>query len=72
MLAGEVLTRYRGREHWDLARSSIDKHDALPLPSIFLIDSGGTVAFRYFDPDPRVRMPAAELLQAVGDAISGS
>lgn len=72
VLADDVLTRYRAREHWDLGDSSIDRHDALPLPSIFLVGADGTVDFRYFDPDPRVRLPAESLRQAVKDAISDS
>lgn len=65
VLADEVLARYRAREHWDLRQSSIDRHDALPLPSIFVVNSDGTVAFVYYDPDPRVRLPAESLLEAV-------
>lgn len=72
VLADDVLTRYRAREHWDLAGSSIDKHDALPLPSIFLVDTDGVVAFSFYDPNPRVRMPAESLLEAVKEAIAGN
>lgn len=70
VLANDVLNRYRAREHWDLRQSSIDRHDALPLPSIFLVDSDGTIAFRYYDPDPRVRLPAESLRKAVEGLVS--
>lgn len=65
VLADDVLARYRAREHWDLEDSSIDRHDALPLPSIFLVGSDGRIAFEYHNPNPRIRLPADELLAEV-------
>jgi peroxiredoxin len=70
VLADDVLERYRAREHWDLEGSSIDKHDALPLPSIFLVAADGNIAFRYYDPDPRVRLSADALRDAVEQALT--
>ncbi len=69
VLAADILERYRAREHWDLDGSSIDKYDALPLPSIFLVAEDGTIAFNYYDPDPRVRLPADALSAAVAEAV---
>jgi peroxiredoxin len=69
VLEDDVLSRYRAREHWDLADSSIDRFDALPLPSIFLVGTDGVIAFRYYDPDPRVRLPATELKAIVADIV---
>ena len=71
VLDAETLARYRGREHWDLDDSSIDRHDALPLPSIFLVNTDGRVVFEYHHPDTRVRLPAEKLLEAVSDATAG-
>lgn len=70
VLDDETLARYRSREHWDLENSSIDRHDALPLPSIYLVTTDGRVAFTYHNPDVRVRLPAADLLQVVAERIA--
>ena len=51
----------RGR---DMARSSIDLHGALPLPSVFIVDTNGDIAFAYSNPDIRVRLPAEEVRAA--------
>jgi peroxiredoxin len=71
VLADDVLERYRAREHWDLRDSSIDKYDALPLPSIFLVDAEGIIVFRFFDFDPRVRLPAEKLKEKIAELTSG-
>lgn len=65
VLDDETLARYRSREHWDLDDSSIDRHDALPLPSIFLVTADGKIAFTYHNPNTRIRLSATDLLQAV-------
>lgn len=70
VLDDATLARYRGREHWDLDDSSIDRHDALPLPSIFLVTADGRIAFEYHHPDTRVRLPATDLLKAVEDFVA--
>jgi peroxiredoxin len=70
VLADDVLARYRSRDHWDLEESSIDHHDALPLPSIFLVGRDGRIEFEYHDPDPRVRLPADELLATIRQRLS--
>ena len=70
VLDDETLARYRGRDHWDLDASSIDRFDALPLPSIFLVNTDGRIAFEYHHPDTRVRLPAEKLLKAVEDMVA--
>ena len=65
VLAADVLARYRSREEWDLAESSMEKYDALPLPSIFIIGTDGRVAFDFYNLDPAVRMSSEEVLEAV-------
>jgi peroxiredoxin len=61
VLDDEILKRYRSREEWDLYMSSIDKHDALPLPSIFIINTNGEIAFEYYNMDPTIRIPPEDL-----------
>jgi peroxiredoxin len=66
----DTLARYRARTDWDLEDSSIDRHDALPLPSVFLVGTDGRILFRYYNPDPRVRLPADELLRVLGREVT--
>jgi peroxiredoxin len=65
VLDDEILKRYRAREEWDLYMSSIDKYDALPLPSIYIVDTNGKIAFNYYNLDPTFRLSAADLKAAV-------
>lgn len=51
----------RGR---DMDDSSIALHTALPLPSVFMIDSDGKITFAYSNPDIRVRLPEDQVLAA--------
>jgi peroxiredoxin len=51
----------RGR---DMGDSSIALHTALPLPSVFMIDPNGQIAFAYSNPDIRVRLPEDQVLAA--------
>lgn len=65
-----TLERYRQRD-WDLSGSSMAKHDALPVPAVFVIDKDGRVAFAYANPDYKVRLPAEEVKAAVDAVVSG-
>lgn len=58
------------REDWHLAGSSIDRYDALPLPSIFIINPDGGIAFDFYNMDPTVRLPAEGVRAAVEEAMS--
>ncbi len=44
------------------------KHE-LPVPAVFIIDSGGTIRFRHYDPDYTVRLDAAHVLAAAQNAL---
>lgn len=70
VLDADTLARYRARADWDLEDSSIDRHDALPLPSVFLVGIDGRILFRYYNPDPRVRLPTDELLRVLGREVT--
>lgn len=48
----------------DLEDASGELHRVLPVPSVFLIDSGGTIRFVYANPDYEVRVENAVLLEA--------
>ena len=47
----------------DLEEASGQSHHLLPVPAVFLIDREGVIRFRYFDPDYRVRIDNASLLE---------
>ncbi len=55
--AGIELPRYQGNSAW-----------FLPIPATFVVNSDGTVAARYVDPDHRQRMEIDEMLAAVRQA----
>ena len=65
VLDDEILNRYRSRKEWDLHQSSIDKYDALPLPSVFIINTDGIIAFQYHNLDPRIRLSSEDLLKEI-------
>ncbi len=50
--------------------SSSDQHKALAVPSIFIIDTDGKVAYAHSEADFRVRLSAAELLAAAQTVIT--
>ncbi|HZX25300.1 MAG TPA: peroxiredoxin-like family protein [Woeseiaceae bacterium] len=61
----ETAERYRS-VGIDLAAASGYDHQQLPVPSVFLVDGGGFVRFRYVNPDYRERLSAEALLEAAG------
>jgi peroxiredoxin len=46
----------------DIEDASGEKHHQLPVPSVFLVDAGGTIRWVYSNPDYRVRPDTAKLL----------
>lgn len=54
---------YRNTVGDDIEGSSMALHGVLPVPSVFAIDSQGTIVFAYSNPDFKVRLPADELLR---------
>ncbi len=46
----------------DLEAASGERHFELPVPSVFLIDTEGTIRFRYFNPNYKIRIDPDELL----------
>jgi len=56
----------------DLEAASGHDHHQLPVPSVFLVERGGTVRWVYSNPDYRVRPENAKLLEAARKLRSGS
>ena len=48
----------------DLEAASGQDHHQLPVPSVFLVDAGGTIRWVYSNPDYEVRPDNAALLEA--------
>ena len=64
----ETITKYQGHGI-DLEKSSGEKHHALPVPSVFIVDSEHVLQFSFTHPDYRVRVPGSVIL-AAAKAIS--
>ena len=62
-LSDEDEKAYRGYGV-DLAGASGQTHQQLPVPSVFLIDGGGTVRWVYSNPDYEVRPDNDTVLEA--------
>jgi peroxiredoxin len=48
----------------DLEKTTGTKAHALPVPSVFIVDTSGTIRFVYSNPDFRIRLSAQELWKA--------
>ncbi len=48
----------------DLQGSSMQHYGALPVPSVYVIDTSGKIVFDFVNPDYKVRLPADDLLAA--------
>jgi peroxiredoxin len=65
--AFRVDPAYRGRleeRGRDLDGSSMQQYGALPVPSVYVIDSSGMIVYDFVNADYKVRLPADELLTA--------
>jgi len=56
----------------DLEKASGEKHHLLPVPSIFLTDDKGRIAFQHVDPNYRVRLAPEVLLSAARAAAKAA
>jgi peroxiredoxin len=57
------VARY-ARHGIDLEAASGHSHHQLPVPSVFLVEPGGTIRWVYSNPDYKVRPDNASLLDA--------
>jgi peroxiredoxin len=56
----------------DLEAASGQDHHQLPVPSVFLVEAGGTIRWVYSNPDYEVRPDNAQLLEAARKLSGGS
>lgn len=59
----ELVKKYKNSYQIDLEGSSGQKHHALPVPAVFLIDSSGKIRFRYYNSNYKVRLNGKDLIQ---------
>jgi peroxiredoxin len=62
-LSDAELKRYR-RFGIDVEQASGETHHQLPVPSVFLVEAGGRIAWVYSNSDYKIRPANAELLEA--------
>ena len=55
----------------DIEEASGETHHLLPVPSAFVLDTAGTIRYRYYNPDHTVRVDPDELLSAARQAVEG-
>ncbi len=65
----KTYTTYRDQYKIDLEKSSGQTHHILPVPTVLVIDAKGVIRFVHTNPDYRVRMKGAEVLEAAKKAI---
>jgi len=58
-----MIERYKGFGI-DLQAASGERHSILPVPAVFLVDKSGKITYAYSNPDYRVRIKGADLLEA--------
>ena len=58
---------YLNNNHKDYAGSSVDKDNALAVPSVYVIDTSGMIVFDFVNANYKVRIPADELLRVAKD-----
>ena len=58
-----TVARYR-RHGIDLEEASGRDHHQLPVPSVFLVEAGGTIRWVYSNPDYKVRPENEQILEA--------
>lgn len=68
-LDAETLIKYQEYGIDLEVASGGEKHHALPVPSVFVIDAAGIIQFAYSNPDYRTRVPE-RLLRAAIEAVA--
>jgi peroxiredoxin len=64
-----ILARYK-KVGLDLEEVSGYSHHQRPVPAVFIIDAAGVIQFVYADPDYRVRLDAAPLVEVARDVVA--
>lgn len=63
------LNDYLEGKDYDYAESSIGQQNALSVPFVYVIDTGGRIVYDFVEADYKVRLPADELLSVAKAAL---
>ena len=58
------------RKGRDYEGSSIGKHDALAVPSVYVVNRSGEIVFDFVNPNYKIRLPAEDLLAAANKLMN--
>jgi peroxiredoxin len=67
-LDGKMVEKLRGYGY-DLEEASGETHHMLPVPTVFVLDTNGTIRYVYSNADYKVRIDPAELIDAARNAL---
>ncbi|MFQ6004088.1 MAG: peroxiredoxin-like family protein [Woeseia sp.] len=68
-ISGGLIDYLENKER-DYDESSIARHRALAVPSVFIVDRSGKIVFAYANPDYKVRLSATELKEAADRVLA--
>ena len=68
--AAEQTIRRRHEKGQDIDASSMTRHGILPVPSVFVVGSDGTIRYTFVEANYKVRLPAADLLAAIRESVN--
>lgn len=54
----------------DLEKASGEKHNLLPVPSVFIIGKDGKIKFVYTNANYKIRLSSKELMKAAKEALN--
>lgn len=67
-LDDNTFSTYNDKYNLNLETWSGQPHHILPVPSVFIVDRKGVIRFSYSNPDYKVRLKAADLIEAAKKA----
>ena len=64
----ELVKKYKDAYKIDLEAASGNDHHILPYPAVFIVNTNGVIRFVHVNPDYKVRLAPAKILEAVQSA----
>ena len=63
----ELVKKYKDAYKIDLEAASGNDHHILPYPAVFIVNTNGVIRFVHVNPDYKVRLEPAKILEAVSE-----
>ena len=63
-----LVKKYKDAYKIDLEAASGNDHHILPYPAVFIVNTNGVICFAHVNPDYKVRLAPAKILEAVQSA----